>query len=126
MRIIFFSDFNDHPTHLFSKAKLLEFIGFIQFYPIFVNKCVSGSLHPLFSQLYLFANDHLSQNIRFASNDLPKIPTNNTSIYVRKSFETSTISSLNFFQCHFTDINLKQTSVNQIKHSIYMITRLHN
>ena len=55
MRIIFFSDFNEHTTPLFSKAKILKFIDFIQMETsIFVNKSVSGSLHPLLSQLCLF------------------------------------------------------------------------
>ena len=118
MRIIFFSDFNEHTTPLFSKAKILKFIDFIQLENcIFVNKSVSGSLHPLFSQVYLFANDH-NYNTRFASNGLLKIPTNNTSIYGTNSCETSTISSWNFFQSHFACINLKETSVNQIKHLI--------
>ena len=85
---------------------------------IFVNKSVSGSLHPLFSQVYLFANDHHNYNTRFASNGLLKIPTNNTSVYCRKSFETPTITFLELFQSHFTDINLKEMSVNQIKHLI--------
>ena len=111
MRIIFFSDFNEHTTPLFSKAKILKFIDFIQLENcIFVNKSVSGSLHPLFSQVYLFANDHHNYNTRYASNGLLKIPTN-TSIYGTKSFETSTTSSWNFFQSHFT-------SANQIKHLI--------
>ena len=57
-RIIFFSDFNEHITPLFAKAKILKFIDFIQMKNcIFVNKSVSGSLHPLFSQVNLFAND---------------------------------------------------------------------
>ena len=49
MRIILFSDFNEHTTPLlFSKAKPLEFIDFIQMENcIFVNK----SLHPLFSKV---------------------------------------------------------------------------
>ena len=115
MRIIFFSDINKHTTPLFSKAKILKFIDFIQLENcIFVNKSVSGSLHPLFSQVYLFVNDHHNYNTRFASNGLLKIPTNNTSIYGTKSFETSTISSWNFFESHFTGINLKETFVNQI------------
>ena len=50
--------------------------------------------------------------------DLHQMFFNNTSIYGTKSFETSTISSWNFFQSHFTGINLKETSVNQIKHLI--------
>ena len=85
---------------------------------IFVNKYVSGCLQPLFSQMYLFANDHHNYNTRFASNGLLKNPTNNTSIHDTKSFETSTITSLNFFQSHFTGINLKGSSVNEIKHLI--------
>ena len=59
---------------------------------IFVNKSVSGFLYPLFSQVYLFANDHHNYNTSFESNGLPKCPTNNTSIYGTKSFETSTIT----------------------------------
>ena len=82
---------------------------------IFVNKSVSGSLHPLFSQVYLFAIDPHNYNTRFASNGLLKILTNDTSIYGTKSFETSTITSSFFFQSHFTVINLKETSLNQIK-----------
>ena len=94
MRIIFFSDFSEHTTPLFSKAKILKFIEFIQLKNcIFVNKPVSGSLHPLFSEVYLFANDHHNYNTRFASNGLLKIPTNNTASNGTKSFETSTISS---------------------------------
>ena len=93
MRIICFSDFNEHTTTLFSKVKILKFIDFIQMENcIFVNKSVSGSLRPLFSQVYLFANDHHNYNTRFASNGLLKFPTNNTSIYGTKSFETSTIT----------------------------------
>ena len=85
---------------------------------IFVNKSALSFLHLLFSQVYLFANDHHNCNSKFASNVLLKIPTNNTSVYGIKSFETSTITSWNFFQSHFTGINLKETSVNQIKHLI--------
>ena len=85
---------------------------------IFVNKSVSGSLHHLFSQVYLFVNDHHNYNTRFASNGPLKILTNNTSIYGTKSFEISTITSWNFFQSHFTSIDLEETSVNQIKHLI--------
>ena len=56
--LFFFSDFNEHITPLFAKAKILKFIDFIQMKNcIFVNKSVSGSLHPLFSQVNLFAND---------------------------------------------------------------------
>ena len=51
---------------------------------IFVNKSVSSFLHPLLSQVYLFANDHHNYNNRFASNGLLKIPTNNTSFYGTK------------------------------------------
>ena len=68
--------------------------------------------------MYLFANDHHNYNTRFASNGLLKIPINNTSVYGTKSFETSTISSWTFFQSYFTSMNLKETSVNQIKHLI--------
>ena len=119
MRIIFFSNFNEHTTSLFSKAKILKFIDFIQMENcIFVNKSVSGSLYPLFSQVYIFANDHHNYNTRFVSNGLLKIPTNNTSIYGTKSIETSKITSWNFFLSPFTDINLKGTFVNQIKHFI--------
>ena len=50
MRIIYFFDFNEHTSPLFSKAKILKYIDFIQMESyIFVNKSVSGSLHPLFS-----------------------------------------------------------------------------
>ena len=59
----------------------------------FVNKSVSGSLHPLLSQVYLFANYHHNYNTRFASNGLVNISTNNTSICGTKSFETLTINS---------------------------------
>ena len=72
---------------------------------IFVNKSESGSLHPLFFQVYLFENDHHNYNTRFASNGLLKIPTNNAPIYDTRSFETSRITSWNFFQSHFTGIN---------------------
>ena len=117
MRIIFFSDFNDYTTPLFSKSKILKFIDFIQMDNcIFLNKSVSSSLHSLFSQVYLFANDHHNYKTRFASNGPLKIST--VSIYGTKSFETSAITSSNFFQSHFTDINLKETSVNQVKHWI--------
>ena len=76
MRTTLFSDFNEHTTSLFSKAKILKFIGFIQMKNcIFVNKSVLGSLH---SHVYLFANDNHNHNTRFASNGLLKIPTNNT------------------------------------------------
>ena len=119
LRIIFFSDFSEHTTALFSKAKILKFIDFIHMGNcIFVNKSVSDSLHTLLSQLYLFANYHHNYNTRFASNGLLKIPINNTSVYGTKSFETSTISSWTFFQSYFTSMNLKETSVNQIKHLI--------
>ena len=98
MRIIFFSDFNEHSTPLFSKAKILKSIDFIQLVNcVFVNKSVSGSLQPLFSQVYLFANDHHNYNTRFASNGLLKSPNNNTSIHDTKSFETSTILLGTFF-----------------------------
>ena len=93
MRIIFFSDFNEHTTLLSSKAKILKFVDFIQLKNcIFVNKSVSDSLQPLFSQVYLFVNDHHNYNTRFASNGFLKIPTNTTSVYGTKSFETSAIS----------------------------------
>ena len=50
MRIIYFFDFNEHTSPLFSKAKILKYIDFIQMESyIFVNKSVSGSLYPLFS-----------------------------------------------------------------------------
>ena len=53
MKIIFFSDFNEHTTPLLSKAEILKFINLIQMENcIFVNKSVSGSLHPLFFQVY--------------------------------------------------------------------------
>ena len=52
MRIILFSDFNEYTTLLFSKAKHLKFIDFIQMENcIFVSKSVSGSLHPVFSKV---------------------------------------------------------------------------
>ena len=82
---------------------------------IFVNKSVSASLHPLFSQVYLFANDHHKYKTRFTSKDLLKIPANNTAVYGTKSLKTSTITCWNFFQSHFIRINLEKTSVNQIK-----------
>ena len=108
MRIISISDFNKHATSLFSKKKILKCIDFIQMQNcIFVNKSGSGSLHSLFSQTYLFANDHHNYNTKFASDGLLKIPANNTSIYDTKPFETSTITSWNFFQSHLTGINLK-------------------
>ena len=84
---------------------------------IFVNKSVSGSLNPLFSQVHLFADDQHNHNNKFASNGLLISPTNNTSIYGTKSFATSTITSWNFFLSYFTDINLKET-FNQLKHLI--------
>ena len=109
----FFSDFNEHTSALFSKAKILKFIDFIQMDNcIFLNKFLSGSLHRLLSQVYLYANT------RFASNGFLKISTYNTSIYGSKSFETLTVTSWNFFQSYFTGINLKETSFNQIKYSI--------
>ena len=49
------------------------------------------SLHSLFFQVYLFANDHHKHNTRFASNGLIKIPTNDASIYGTKLFVTSAI-----------------------------------
>ena len=117
MRIIFCSDFNEHTTPLFSKAKILKLIDFIQMENcISVNKSVSSSLHPFFSQVYLFVNDHHNCNTRFPSNGLLNIPTNNTSIHGTKSFETSTITSWNSFWSPFTGVNLKETSVNQIEH----------
>lgn len=46
-----FSDFNKHTSPLFSKVKILKSIDFIQMENcIFVNKCVSDSLHSLFSR----------------------------------------------------------------------------
>ena len=94
MKIIFFSDLNEHTTPLLSKAKILKFIDFIQMENcIFVNKSVEGSFHALFSQVHLFANDHHYYNATFASNGLLKISSNNTSIYGTKSFKTSTITS---------------------------------
>ena len=75
-------------------------------------------MHPLFSEVYLFANDHHNHNNIFTSNGLLKIPTNKTSIYGTKSVEISTMSSWNFFPSHFNGINLKETSVNQVKHLI--------
>ena len=105
MRIIFFSDFNEHTTPLFSKTKILKNFDFIQMDNYtFVNKSVPGFLHPVFSKVCLFANDHRNYNTRFTSNGLLKILTNNTSVYGAKSFEASTITSWNFFQSHFTDI----------------------
>ena len=48
MIIIFFSDFNENITPLFSKAKILKFNDLIQMENcIFANKSVSGSSHPL-------------------------------------------------------------------------------
>ena len=44
---------------------------------IFVKKSVSGSLDPLFFNLYLFSSAHHNHNTRFASNVLLKVPTNN-------------------------------------------------
>ena len=79
---------------------------------IFADKSVSGSLHSLFSQVYLFVNDHHKYNNRFASNDFLKISSNKTPIYGTKSFETSPLTSWNFFQSYFTGINLKETSAN--------------
>ena len=71
MRIIFISDFNKHTTSLFSKVKILKCIDFIQMQNcIFVNKSGSGSLYSLFSQTYLFANDHHNYNTKFSSNGL--------------------------------------------------------
>ena len=89
MRIIFFYVFNENITPLFSEANNLKFADFIQMEDcIFVNKSVSGFLYPLFSQVYLFANDRHNYNTRFASSSLLKISTNDTSIYGRKSSET--------------------------------------
>ena len=51
---------------------------------IFVNKSVSGSQHPLFFQVYLFANDYHNHDTILASNNFLKILTNNTSIYFTK------------------------------------------
>ena len=48
MIIIFFSDFNENITPLFSKAKILKFNDLIQMENcIFANKSASGSSHPL-------------------------------------------------------------------------------
>ena len=60
---------------------------------IFVNKYVSGFLHPLSSQLYVFTNDHHNHNTRFASNVLLKITINNALICGKKLFATSKIAS---------------------------------
>ena len=60
----------------------------------------------------------IATTTRFASNGLLKIPTNNTLIYDTKSFETSAITSWNFFQSHFTSTNFKKTSLNEIKYLI--------
>ena len=77
MRIIFFFDFNEHTIPLFSKAKVLKFIDFIQLENcIFVNKSVSGSLHPLFSQVYLFVNGCHSYITRFASDGFQYVAQN--------------------------------------------------
>ena len=71
MIIIFFSNFNENITPLFSKSKLLKFNDFIQMENcIFANKSVPGSSHPLFSQVYLFANDYHNYNTKFSSNGL--------------------------------------------------------
>ena len=56
---------------------------------IFVIKSVSDSLHPLFSHVYLFANDHQNYKTTFSSNGLLKISTNNTLIYGTSLKETS-------------------------------------
>ena len=112
MRIIFFSDFNKHTTPLFSKTKILKFIYFIQMENcIFVNKSVSGSFQPLFSQVYLFANDYCNHNTRFPSNGFLKNSTDNTfntSVYGTKSLATLTRAFWNYFQPHFSGINFFQ------------------
>ena len=64
---------------------------------IFANKSVSGSSHPLFSQVHLLVNDHHNHNTRFASNGLQKISTNNTSAYGTKSFATPNNNFLELF-----------------------------
>ena len=52
----FFSDFNEHTTSLFSKAKILKFIDFSQMENCtFVNKSI----------VHLFENDHNIYNTRF-------------------------------------------------------------
>ena len=76
------------------KSKNLKFVDFIQMGNcIIVNKSVSGSFHPLFSQVYLYANDHHNHNTRFASNGLLRIPINSTSIYGTKSIPTLAVTS---------------------------------
>ena len=87
MKIIFFSDLNEHTTPLLSKAKILKFIDFIQMENcIFVNKSVSDSLHPLFSQVYYLQMITKTTTLHLHQIGLLKIPTNGTSIYGTKSF----------------------------------------
>ena len=87
MKIIFFSDLNEHTTPLLSKAKILKFIDFIQMENcIFVNKSVSDSLHPLFSQVYYLQMITTTTTLHLHQIGLLKIPTNGTSIYGTKSF----------------------------------------
>ena len=92
------------PLSYSQKQKFWNLLNLSTWITVFVNKSVSGSLNSLFSQVYLFANDH-NYNTRFASNGLLKILTNNTSIYGTKSFITSTITSWNFFQSFFWQPN---------------------
>ena len=87
MRIILFFDFNEHTTTLFSKAKILKFTDFIQMENcIFVNKSVSDSLHPLFSQVYYLQMITTTTTLHLHQIGLLKIPTNSTSICGTKSF----------------------------------------
>ena len=75
------------PPPLFSKAKILKFIDFIQMENcIFVNKSVSDSLHPLFSQVYYLQMITKTTTLHLHQIGLLKIPTNGTSIYGTKSF----------------------------------------
>ena len=111
----FLSDFNEYTTPLFSKPKILKFIDFIQmvdyiFVELQLHQSVSGSLHPLFSQVYVFVNNHHNHNARFGSNSLLKLPTNNTSNFEKNSFVTSRITSWDLFQSHVTGIILKEIS----------------
>ena len=119
--IIFFSYFNELTFPLFSKAKILKFIDFIQMETRFFAPFI-------ISIVFISPNYHHNYKTRFASSGLLKIPTNNTSIYGAKSFEISTVTSWNFFQSYFADVNLKETSVNQIKHliKIYFFTLYDN
>lgn len=69
-------------------------------YGIFVNKCFSCNLNPIFSHVYTLAIHKHSCNKRYACNGLSAIPICNASECGTRTF-VSSICSFFLFQYHF-------------------------